>query len=119
MKNEIHLVAFYAAQPRDPKKTKIKGYMKDPANLTYSERIAFTRKLVPQDRLNGRVILNLTTKTVVKNTFNPTAEFDEVVKYYCEAYPSYMKEVGFTLEEIVNESDVQTVSTEEETGSKP
>jgi hypothetical protein len=117
---DLYLIAYYSAQPRDPRKTKIKGYMSDPANITYSERVEFSNGLKTRDRSSAGVIINLTKQCIDKNTFNPTAQFEDVVKYYCEAYPDYMRQVGYVLEEPKNEStDVQTVPSQEEEGSKP
>ena len=114
--NDLYLIASYTARPRDPSKTKIAGYMKDPANIVYDERVEFSIGTKNKD-INAGVILNLTKRTVVKNKFNPEAGFEDVVKYYCEAYPEYMEKAGFTLEEPTNESDVQPVQTEEEKSS--
>ena len=115
MKDDLYLIAFYTAKPRDPHKTKIKGYMTDPANIVYDERVEFSIGLKSKDQIAGKVILNLTQKSVVRNALNPEAGFDDVVKYYCETYPEYMEKVGFTLEEVKDEStDVPAVSAEEE-----
>jgi hypothetical protein len=118
MKNELYLVAFYSAQPKDPRKTKVKGYMNDPENISYVERVEFAKKLKSRDLTSANVILDLRKMTVVKNLLNAAATFDDTVKYYCEAYPTYMQQVGFTLEETKDEStDVQAVQAEEEKSS--
>lgn len=104
----LYLLASYTARPKDPSKTKIKGYMKDPANIVYDEVVAFAVGLKSRDLNESGVVLNLTGRTVVKNRFNSAATFDDVVKYFCEAYPEYMDKVGFTLEETKDEpTDVQ------------
>ena len=114
--NDLYLIASYTAKPRDPSKTKIAGYIKDPANIVYDERVEFSIGTKNKD-INASVILNLTKRQVVKNKFQPEAGFDDVVKYYCDAYPEYMEKAGFTLEEPTNEPDVQPVQTEEEKSS--
>jgi hypothetical protein len=115
MKNhDLYLIASYTAKPRNPKMTKVAGYMKDPANIIYDERVEFSIGTKSKD-INAGVILNLTKHLVVKNKFQPDADFETVVKYYCDAYPEYMAKAGFTLEkEQQDEPDVQPVQTEEE-----
>ena len=115
-KNDLYLIANYTARPRDPRKTKIAGYMKDPANIVYDESVAFSVGLKNKD-VNAGVVINLTKHQIIRNRFNPGATFEDVVKYYCEAYPDYMEKAGFTLEEPKNESDVQPVQAEEEKSS--
>lgn len=114
---DLYLIATYTAQPRDPKMTKIAGYMKDPANITYTEKVEFAIGLKSKDQTATGVVVNLTKRLVIKNRFNPDAEFDDVIKYYCDAYPEYMEKVGFTLEKEVTDVDVQPVPPKEETGS--
>lgn len=88
---ELHLVAFYVKKPRNPRMTHIKGYMSDPANFQYDENIAFTRGLSTKDRSLGGVVLNLNTKTVVKNTYDSEQKnFDQLFKYFLEGYPQYV-----------------------------
>lgn len=95
---DIHLLAFYVAKPKDPKMTKVKGYMKDPNNLSYDERIEFTKGLHGKDRQYAGVVLNLQTKTVVYNRFGSQKTFDEFFKYFLEAYPQYVINVMAQLD---------------------
>ena len=82
---DLHLIAFYTIKPRDPKKTHIKGYMSDPANHQYDERIEFTRGLSSKDQQYAGVVLNLNQKTVVYNKYNAyDSEFDVLFKYFLE-----------------------------------
>ena len=115
---DLHLLAHYAAKPRDPAQTKIAGYMQNPANITYDESVEITKGLKDSDRASSQVVLNLRTHAVVKNTFNASATFDEMIKYYCDAYPSYLEQLGFTLEEINAPDNVQPVQTQEKTCSE-
>jgi hypothetical protein len=114
--NDLYLIASYTAKPRNPKMTKVAGYMKDSANIVYDEKVEFSIGTKNKD-INAGVMLNLTKRQVVKNKFQPDADFETVVKYYCDAYPEYMAKAGFTLEkEPTDESDVQPVQAEEEKG---
>jgi len=96
---DIHLIAFYVTKPKDPKQTKIKGYMTDPANHQYDERVEFTQGLSHKDRNYAGIILNLKTKTVVYNKFNADQrDFDALFKYFLEAYPKYVIQVMAQLD---------------------
>ena len=95
---DIHLLAFYVTKPRDPKMTKVRGYMSDPNNLRYDERIEFTKGLNAKDGLYAKVILNLNAKQVVKNSWNTDRGFDEYFKYFLEAYPEYVINVMAQLD---------------------
>ena len=95
---DIHLVAFYVAKPRDPRRTKEAGYMKDPANIQYDERIEFTRGLSGKDSSVAGVILNLNQKKVVYNRFGHEKTFDDLFKYFLEAYPKYVINVMAQLD---------------------
>lgn len=55
-KKAIYLVAHYVTKPRDPRKTHIPGYMKDPANHQYDEQVHivldFVQKILLVPRLS-------------------------------------------------------------------
>lgn len=95
---EIHLLAFYVAKPKNPKMTKIKGYMSNPENHSYDERIEFTKGLQGKDRQYAGVILNLNQKKVVYNKFGNDKSFDDLFKYFLEAYPQYVINVMAQLD---------------------
>lgn len=97
-KQNIYLVAHYVTRPRDPKKTHIPGYMKDPANLQYDEQVQISTRLRPQDNLMAKVIVNLSTKTVDKNSFNGNKDFNELFKYFFKGYHKYVTEVMSKLD---------------------
>jgi uncharacterized protein YozE (UPF0346 family) len=93
---DLHLLAFYVVKPRDPKMTSQKGYMSDPANHQYDERVEFTRGLSSKDQIYAAVILNLNKKTVVANRYDVTkqnSDFDHLFKYFLEGYPQYVVKV--------------------------
>ena len=98
---DLHLVAFYVTKPKNPKMTHVKGYMLDPANHQYDERVEFTRGLQSRDQLTAGIVLNLAKKTVVKNKFNADQrDFDALFKYFLDAYPSYVTKVMETLDAV-------------------
>ena len=93
----IYLVANYITKPRDPKKTYIPGYMKDPANHQYDEQVAIQTNLRNKD-ISAKVVLNLSTKTVERNGFNNNKDFDEMFKYFFKGYHKYVTEVMTKLD---------------------
>ena len=97
-KKSIFLVANYITRPRDPKKTHISGYMKDPANHQYDEQVHVSTKLRTQDITNSKIIMNLTNKTVDKNSFNSNKDFNELFKYFFKGYHKYITDVMVQLD---------------------
>lgn len=97
-KSNIYLVAKYATRPRNPKKTHIPGYMKDPNNYQYDEQVQISSRLRNQDLQTAKIILNLSQKTVDKNSFNELKKFDELFKYFFKGYHKYITEVMVKLD---------------------
>lgn len=89
-KHDIHLIAYYTAKPKDPKRTKEPGYMKDINNINYDESINITRGLKNKDELNAKVILNLSKQLVVRNRWNDNKDFPALLAHYQEGYPKYL-----------------------------
>lgn len=96
-KQNIFLVAHYVTRPRDPKKTHIPGYMKDPANLQYDEQVQISTRLRKQD-VNAKIIINLSQKIVQQNSFNNNKNFNEMFKYFFKGYHKYVTEVMSKLD---------------------
>ena len=67
--------------------------MTNPDNITYDERIEFTKGLNPKEQSYDKVVLNLNQKKVIKNSWNTDRSFDEYFKYFLEAYPQYVMNV--------------------------
>jgi hypothetical protein len=110
MKNkDIHLVAYYFIRPRDPARTKESGYIKDPENFIYDESINITRGLKPRDERTAKVILNLSSKIVVRNNFNDNKDFVSLLAYYQEGYPKYLNPLigQLYMEQTEYATDVQ------------
>jgi len=94
---DIHLIAFYVQKPRPGVQTQIAGWTKDPNNFQYDERVEFTKGLSGKDRQYAGVILNLNTKTVVYNKFGKEKTFDDLFKYFLEAYT---QQVGTVMAQL-------------------
>lgn len=96
---DLHLLAFYVQKPRPGVQTQIAGWNKNPDNIQYDERVEFTKGLATKDRMYAGVVLNLSTKTVVKNQYNKEqTDFDSLFKYFLEAYPKYVINVMAQLD---------------------
>jgi hypothetical protein len=85
----IHLVAFYYAKPRAGVRTTQKGWMNDPNNIQYDERVEVTRGL-KSDTYAAKIILDITNQKVVKNTWSDVTDFAEIYGYYARNYADYL-----------------------------
>ncbi len=97
-KQNIYLVANYLTKPKDPRRTHVPGYMKDPANIRYDEQVQVSTRLRRQDLMTAKVIMNLSDKTVEQNSFNGNKNFDELFKYFFKGYHKYITEVMVKLD---------------------
>lgn len=97
-KQNIYLVANYLTKPKDPRRTHVPGYMKDPANVRYDEQVQVSTRLRRQDLVTAKVIMNLSDKTVDQNSFNGNKNFDELFKYFFKGYHKYITEVMAKLD---------------------
>jgi hypothetical protein len=97
-KQNIYLVAQYVARPRNPRKTHLPGYMKDPQNVQYDEQVQITSRLRNKDVYTAKIIINLSNKTVDKNSFNDNKNFNELFKYFFKGYHKYITEVMVKLD---------------------
>lgn len=91
-KNNIYLVAFYGMKPRKGVNTSKKGWMADKSNLQYDEKVEITRGHKKSSAL-ANVILNLSQKSVERNTFNDDRDFKSFFKYYFGGYDQYITAV--------------------------
>lgn len=97
-KQNIYLVANYLTKPKDPRRTHVPGYMKDPANVRYDEQVQVSTRLRRQDLVTAKVIMNLSDKKVEQNSFNGNKNFDELFKYFFKGYHKYITEVMAKLD---------------------
>lgn len=86
-------MAFYTLKPRDPAMTKVRGYMSNPENVYYDEMVNITRGLKDRIRSDAKIVLNLSTKSVVKNVWQQDKTWDELFAYFQEGYSEYINTV--------------------------
>ena len=85
----IFLVAQYYMKPKDHVNTSVKGWMDDPENIRYDEKVMISRGLRTKD-MHAQVILNLSDKKVEKNSFNTDKSFDDIFRYFLDNYTDYI-----------------------------
>lgn len=97
MNKNIHLLAYYSMHPKPRVNTTVKGWMDNPDNIRYDERIEITRGL-KKNSVNAKIVLDLNNKKVVKNNFTSEKTFDEHFQYFFEGYHKYLTEVMTQLD---------------------
>jgi len=95
---KIYLLANYSAKPKNPAKTHIPGYMKDPANVRYDEQVHISTRLRPKDLNSAKIIMNLSDKQVQINNFNNNKNFNDLFKYFFKGYHKYITDVMVQLD---------------------
>ena len=85
-KKHRYLFARYIQKPRDPKKTHLKGYMSDPANLRWDEIIGFSVGLKHKDEREAWVILDIDGQKVIKNRTSDNVNWAQLMDYYLKNY---------------------------------
>ena len=95
----IFLVAIYAMKPKSHVNTSRKGWMDNPDNIRYDEQVAITRGLRTKD-MHAQVVLDLSSKVIVKNSFNTGKSFDEIFRYFLENYTEYMAQTMSQLDPV-------------------
>ena len=93
----IYLAGFYGMKPRAGVKTNVKGWMDNPDNLQYDEKVEITRGVKKSSEL-AKIIINLSTKTVERNNFNSDRDFKSLFKYFFGGYHQYMTAVMAQLD---------------------
>jgi len=113
-------VAFYYMKPRVGVNTSLKGWMDNPNNIQYDERVEVTRGL-KKDSLQSKVIMNLSTKTVTKNAWSENKDFNELFKHFFKGYHQYITAVMTKLDaEYFNKMlDEMQADLDKENASEP
>lgn len=120
----IYLCARYYAKPKQPKMTRIAGYMSDKDNVAWDEKVDFTLGLKDKDLLASKIVLNITEQKVTRNAFGTDKGFMELFEYFYNANPKQisnaLQQFGMTIGKT-NESIQENVREEAEAskGSEP
>ena len=89
----IYLVAYYYMKPQGRARTQLAGWMDQEGSVAYDEKVAISRNLKKSDYTMAKIILDLTKKTVVKNSWNEDKDFDKFFDYFNQGYPQYTSAV--------------------------
>lgn len=93
-------MAQYVAMPKNKSMTSTPGYMSDPDNLQWDERVYVAHGLRTKDH-QMNVILDLTEEKIIKNSFNSSKTFEEVFKHFYEGYGDYIDDCVTTINEAI------------------
>ena len=108
--NSIYLIATYAMKPKAHVNTSRAGWMKDPENIRWDEGMTVTRGLKKRDIVSGGIILNLTQRSVEKDTRKTEKNYHELFRYFFNNYnrqlfpvmaqvdPAYLQEVAAEMQ---------------------
>jgi hypothetical protein len=95
---DIYLVAYYTKKARPGVNTSVKGWMDNPDNLQFDERVEITRG-EKKSAIHAGVVLNLSKKSVDRNRYGAlTGNFDEFFKYFFKGYHQYVTQVMTQLD---------------------
>ena len=114
MKNKtVYLVAYYTCKPKNKYiNTSAKGWMDNLDNVSWDEQIGITLRLKPKDLTTAKVVLNLSNRTVYRNSWKTDKSFNELFEHFYTGYQKYLdpviKELGY---QMVNTQDITPVMT--------
>ena len=79
-------------KPKRHVRTEVAGWMTDPNNIQWDERIELTRG-EKKNTVNAKIVINLSTKKITRNGWADGKTFDELFKYFFKGYHKYITEV--------------------------
>ena len=95
--SKLHLVARYFQRPKPHVNTSRKGWMDNPDNIQWDEQVEVVRNLRNRDQ-QAQVILDLRSKTILRNSFQTDKSFDEVFEYFYLNYNDYINKIMSRLD---------------------
>jgi hypothetical protein len=91
---QIYLVASYTIKPRNPALTFQKEYIKQDANIQYSESVAIATRLKSRDYTHAQVIIDIGSERVIKCSYQGAERnYQSLIAYYIKHYPSYVNPI--------------------------
>lgn len=114
----IYLVAYYMKKPKHQRvNTAIKGWMDNPDNVSYEEQIAVATRLKTSDLNTAKIILDLSNRTVYRNSWGDNKTFDDLFEHFYTGYQKYLDPViaqlGYEMvkkEDTVLDTNTNTIS---------
>lgn len=109
MQKSIYLIAYYSIKPKDSAvKTSQKGWMSKEGNVAYDEQITVATKLKTKDLAMAKIILDLSKRTVYRNSWATDKSFDDLFEHFYSGYQKY-------LDPVINQLGYEMVTTVPET----
>lgn len=71
--------------------------MDHPENIRYDEKVEITRG-TKRNAHNAKILLNLSTKSVARNSWGDNRNFDDLFKYFFKGYHQYITTVMTQLD---------------------
>lgn len=97
-------MAYYMIKPKHNRvATQVKGWMSDSDNVAYDEQIAVAVKLKKNDLQTAKIILDLSNRTVYRNSWNNGKSFDDLFEHFYTGYQKY-------LDPVINQLGYEMVS---------
>ena len=94
----LYLVAYYYQRPSNQRvRTNRPGWMTAEQNISWDEQVHIATRLRDRDLSMSRVILDLSRRSVVKNSWNSHKTFEELFEYYRAEYPQYAEQIASKL----------------------
>jgi hypothetical protein len=93
----IYIIAYYYKKPKNHVNTSVKGWMDNPDNVRWDEKVGITRGISKRD-IQAHVIVNLSEKRVERNNLNGNKDFEMIFKYFFSGYSKYITEVMSKLD---------------------
>lgn len=110
----IYLVAQYYMKPKERVNTTVKGWMDNPDNIRWDEKVEIVRGLRKKD-LHAKIVVNLSNKKVDTNNFNGNKDFDSIFQYFFTGYSKYITQVMGQLDPMYLQTMVDTMQADLDT----
>ena len=99
-KQKFYVVAQYLMRPRNKNMTSNAAYMQNPDNLQFDEMFNIVTKIKDKELQTYSVILDLTEKKIVKNSYQSGKTYQEILQYFTSNYSEKFTQM---LGEYINE----------------
>ena len=95
---DLYLVAYYFQKPQNSRvHTQLAGWQSNKNNVVWDEQVHLATRLRAKDYSTASMILNITKKTIVKNSGDRQKSYEELHEYYQKEYPKYAEALAGKL----------------------
>ena len=100
-------------KPKRHIRTEVAGWMNDPNNIQWDERVEITRG-EKKNSFNAKILINLSTKTVERNNWGDGKTFNDLFKYFFKGYHKYVTEIMSKLDPVYFDQMLDEMQAEHE-----